>query len=132
MTNESAVLDANGAFYNAFATGDFAAMKRLWSTEAQLTCAHPGWPTLIGREPVLESWRNILDNDETSQIACSRALAFLLDGTAYVTCQEHVGSSLLVATNIFVNEAGAWRMCHHQAGAAVSTSTSMPAPATLQ
>lgn len=132
MTDESAVLKANEAFYAAFAAGDCAAMEQVWAAEVNITCTHPGWPALVGRERVIESWRNILNNDETSQIASSGAVAFILDGAAYVTCHEHVGSNLLVATNIFVNENGTWKLCHHQAGAAVSTSATMPASATLQ
>jgi hypothetical protein len=27
-----------------------------------VSCVHPGWPVLVGRQTVLESWRRILGN----------------------------------------------------------------------
>ena len=36
--------------------------------------------------------------------------------SAYVICYEKVTNGVLIATNIFVREDGAWRMIHHHAG----------------
>jgi hypothetical protein len=33
-----------------------------------------------------------------------------------VICYETMGDTVLVATNIFVREAGTWKLAHHQAG----------------
>ncbi|HJN60958.1 MAG TPA: nuclear transport factor 2 family protein [Alphaproteobacteria bacterium] len=41
MSDEQAVLDANQAFYTAFAGGDMAAMERIWAREAPVCCIHP-------------------------------------------------------------------------------------------
>ena len=38
------------------------------------------------------------------------------DGVAYVICEEHFNNLVLLATNIFVREAGEWKMTHHHAG----------------
>jgi hypothetical protein len=38
-----AVLDANSAFYRAFAARDVAAMEAVWSGERPVACIHPGW-----------------------------------------------------------------------------------------
>lgn len=116
MSDSEAVLTANQAFYRAFADGDMAAMDALWSRHGPIACSHPGWPVLIGRDRVMDSWRTILDNPGRPDIACRGAEAHLLDGAAYVTCYEDVGSGTLAATNIFVQEDGMWRMTHHQAG----------------
>ena len=59
---EAAILAANTAFYSAFNDHDLEAMAALWSSSPELTCVHPGWNVLRGREAVIESWRAILGN----------------------------------------------------------------------
>ncbi len=112
-----AVLFANEAFYAAFTTRDLEAMEKVWSERENITCIHPGWTALLGREAVMESWRAILTNPQSPQVAISGAAAMLLLGeVAYVVCYEHLTDAVLAATNIFVREDGWWRLVHHQAG----------------
>ena len=68
---------------------------------------------------VIESWRAILR--DPPPIRASEARAHVLGASAFVTCVETVDGTALVATNIFANENGAWRMVHHQAGHAART-----------
>ena len=119
MSESQDVLAANEAFYRAFTEGDFAAMDGLWAVEALVACIHPGWFTLTGRAVVIESWRAILGNPPP--VLVSEAQAHVLGASAFVTCVETVAGTALVATNIFANENGAWRMVHHQAGHATRT-----------
>jgi len=114
--SDAAVLFANEAFYRAFADRDLAAMDALWATEAQVACIHPGWPALIGRQAVMESWRRILSGGGAPQIDCRAPQAFMRGDCAFVICYEAVGGQALVATNIFMRERGQWRLVHHQAG----------------
>ena len=60
MSDIDAVLFANEAFYVSFASGDVDAMDELWSSQAPISCIHPGWESLSGREDVVESWRSII------------------------------------------------------------------------
>ena len=117
MSDEAVVLFANEAFYAAFASGDAEAMDQLWSRRETVTCIHPGWQTVTGRESVMETWTAILGGGSAPSIACKHATARALGDTAYVLCYEVVGSSVLAATNVFVREDGTWRLVHHQAGA---------------
>ena len=110
------VLTDNQTFYRAFSKGDMNAMDALWSSAAPVACSHPGWAVLTGRDTVMASWRSILDSPGRPHITCRDAAAHELGDAAYVTCYEDVGAGVLAATNIFVLEAGAWRMVHHQAG----------------
>jgi len=131
MSEEQAVLAANAAFYAALAAGDYAAMDRLWADAAPVACIHPGWPILVGREAVMDSWRRILATPPG--IACADAACHAIPGpdpgtgTAYVTCMERIGPALLAATNLFVREQGQWRIAHHQAGHVLETEAA-PAP----
>jgi len=114
MSAETDVLAANLAFYRAFAAGDCETMDGLWSPRRQVTCIHPGWQALIERSAVMQSWQAILASPPP--VRCFGARAFVDGDLAYVICYETVGDGMLVATNIFSLEQGAWLMIHHQAG----------------
>jgi len=114
--DEIEILDANTAFYAAFAGRDFSALDALWARGAPVACVHPGWNALRGREDVMASWRAILSGDAPA-VRCAAATAHVAGSAAFVVCQERIpGGQALVATNVFVREGGAWRLCHHHAG----------------
>jgi ketosteroid isomerase-like protein len=116
MTQRDAVLFANEAFYVAFGARDMAAMTDLWATRAPVTCIHPGWPPLFGRDEVLESWEGIFSGDASPEITCHGAQPHLYGEMATVLCYERIPESYLIATNVFVREGGLWKIVHHQAG----------------
>ena len=116
MDEETAVLAANQAFYDAFGRRDLAAMEALWARERPVACIHPGWPALLERGAVMQSWRQILGSSGAPAIRCAHARAFVLEGAAFVVCYELLADARLVATNIFAREGGAWRLVQHQAG----------------
>ncbi len=116
MTETSAALFANDAFYVAFAGRDLQAMDRAWAEEVPVACIHPGWNPLAGREAVMESWAAILGNEGSPPVQCRNAHVTLIGDVAVVVCHEAIDDTFLVATNIFVKEDGRWKMIHHQAG----------------
>jgi len=111
-----AVLFANDAFYLAFKSADYDTMETVWAKNAPLSCIHPGWPPLVGREQVLESWRGILANQQQQAAEPAVVSVQFLGEVAVVLCYEMVGRFALIATNVFARERGAWRMVHHQSG----------------
>lgn len=115
---EGEVLAVNASFYRAFTDGDLASMQALWATEVSVSCLHPGMPALAGRQKVLESWARILERPPSAPMICADARVQLLGETALVLCYEGAGDnpSHLAATNVFVLEAGRWRLVHHHAG----------------
>ncbi len=119
MSDERAVLASNQAFYDAFAARDTETMDALWARRAPVTCVHPGWQALRGRDAVLASWRGILQGPNPPDIDCADATAHLLGETAFVICTERLPGVELVATNVFVREDGAWRLVHHHASGVV-------------
>jgi ketosteroid isomerase-like protein len=113
---EMAVLDANDAYYVAFARRDLEAMEALWAHGVPVTCVHPGWDAIRGREAVMESWASIFGGD-SPHVRCGKASAQVSGDFAWVLCRERIPEGPpLVATNVFVRHDGAWRICHHQAG----------------
>jgi ketosteroid isomerase-like protein len=114
MTDEDAILAANAAYYRAFETADFPAMSRIWA-EDNVSCIHPGWPVLIGRPAILDSYREILRNPDQERIEPRNESVMLSGDEARVFCVEFVGGAALAATNIFRRADDGWRIVHHQA-----------------
>lgn len=108
---------ANEAFYLAFESKDYDAMAHLWSEQSEIVCLHPGWPALVGREQVMESWRSILSNPRQGQVSFYAAQCQRIGAdSASVVCYEQAGDSVMVATNVFVLEDERLRLVSHQAG----------------
>jgi hypothetical protein len=116
MSITKAILKANAGFYRAFAERDMALMEKIWASAHPVTCVHPGWQPIAGRDRVLNSWRDILLGPSPPAIACIAPEVSLLDACALVVCYESVGNGFLVATNGFVLEANDWRLVLHHAG----------------
>jgi ketosteroid isomerase-like protein len=117
VSDQVALLFTNEAFYAAFAGRDLNAMDGLWSRRSEVTCIHPGWLPLAGRDAVMQSWQAILANPASPAISCWNATAHVLGNVAYVLCHEQLQHGFLAATNVFVREDGSWKLVHHQAGA---------------
>ena len=115
------VLSTNAAFYEALTSGDFGLMQKVWSNTDDVTCIHPGWGSILGRQSVMRSWETILQSPP--QIACTEPRGFVSGDSAYVIAYENLGDSRLIATNLFRLEDDAWKMIHHQAGVARPAST---------
>ena len=113
---ERHVLKANEAFYAALINNDYQTMESLWAHASEVAVIHPGWPPLHGREAVMDSWRRILAGPAAGTMYCSNVKSYIMDQVAFVICSECFHEGELVATNIFIREAGAWKIVHHQGG----------------
>ena len=116
MTDHDAVLALNQAFYRAFSKRDTTAMQALWAEDLPVSCIHPGWAALFGREAVLTSWNDLMRSPAMPEIQQRNERVTLYTDTALVLCEEILGGAVLAAANLFVREKGAWRLAHHQAG----------------
>jgi len=115
MRDEEQVLEANAAFYRAFAQGDLEGLVALFADGDALLTAHPFRPVEAGRERVLAGWAAILEAGAPPIRPLHPRVTWLgaaRDG-AIVTCVEDMGDAPCVATNVFVRQAGEWRLCHH-------------------
>ena len=115
MAENDDVLSVNEAFYDAFGMADMQAMGVIWAHSAAVSCLHPGWNPIHGREEVLASWHRILSSPDRPQIECVDAHVRVDGIAATVICYEKLDTGYLIATNLFVQEEGFWRMTHHHA-----------------
>jgi hypothetical protein len=119
MTREAedaiSALRVNQAFYTAIAEGDLRAMDELWARDESVLCIHPGGTPLQGRVAVMASWSEIFDGG-APPIRYSDDTVSLIRGVAFVNCVEHLGDTLLAASNILIWESSAWRFIQHTAG----------------
>jgi len=118
MREIETLLFANETFYRAVADRDMDALEGLWSVAVPVSCLHPGWPPLHGRDDVMESWGRIVTGPAPPAIECQAATGHLIDATGLVTCYEQIGNEWLIATNLFVREGNGWAIYHHQSGPA--------------
>jgi hypothetical protein len=109
------LLAANRDFYRIVVDRDVPAMETLWARSVPVACIHPGWPPLVGRDRVLQSWNEILRSAQAPAIRCHEEYPLLYDGFGLVICLEVINGALLAATNVFIREDGAWRLINHQA-----------------
>jgi hypothetical protein len=98
MSDEIALLAANRAYYKAFADANVEAMNDVWGA-GEVSCVHPGWPAIIGRDAVLASYRDILRNPNQERIDVRNEKTILSGEDGRVVCIELVGGTALVATN---------------------------------
>ena len=123
MINEDQAESANASFYAAFNKRDIEAMKKVWGSDANTTCVHPGWPPLKGFEPILNSWAGIFENSGNMEIQISDVRVLASDDLAWVSCIEKlytiaesgVLASKVFSTNLFHREGDVWKMVMHHA-----------------
>jgi ketosteroid isomerase-like protein len=131
MTDQDAVLAANLEFYRAFSARDLAAMDALWARQTPVACLHPGWSAIKDRDAIMQSWAGILSNPNAPRIACFDEEVFLYGDAALVLCEEELEAGSLAASNLFVREAGEWRIAHHHAGQIVRRQAESRRPSRL-
>jgi ketosteroid isomerase-like protein len=117
LVSKDQLLAANEAFYDAFRRRDVAAMTDLWAWSHPVTCVHPSWDLLSGRDAVIASWLAILSDESSPNIRCERPRAEVIDDVGWVVCLEVIDQGVLIATNTFAREEGRWKMVHHHASA---------------
>ena len=117
--------DAEQAFYLALARGDVESLMKVWSSDEEIVCVHPGGLRLVGHLAVRESWQSILKHGglhiERSRVF---SLATMVGATHSVVEQiQAMGTSgtefaYCYATNVFHKGPSGWRMVLHHASAA--------------
>jgi ketosteroid isomerase-like protein len=120
--------EVNAEFYAAFEAGDLDRMGAVWADgpyAAGVSCVHPGWSLLRGREEVLRSWALIMANTGYIQFVLTDVETDVYGDQAVITCNENIltadegtesgflAGGSIVSTNVFVRSNGEWRLLLH-------------------
>jgi ketosteroid isomerase-like protein len=126
-----AVTEANAELYASVEAGDLDRLAQVWVEspyEASVTCVHPGWPPLRGRDEVLRSWAVIMANTAYIQFFLTDMEIEISGDVAVLTCAENILTSVgeddedassrlaggrVVATNVFRRTPLGWRLWLH-------------------
>jgi len=130
--------EAEQAFYEAFQRADLDAMMAVWAEDEEVYCVHPGGPRLTGIESIRESFRQMFASGPSMRFEL-RSVQTMQGGLIAVSSlYEHISvlgerrqTSVVVATNVYINVGGGWRMVGHHgspAGQAEPRAASNAAP----
>jgi ketosteroid isomerase-like protein len=119
----TAVRDANQAFYAAFEKLDLEGMSDVWADEETVSCVHPGWEPLSGRDAVMRSWDGIFRSTDEIRFTLRDVRLFVMNGTGWVVLVEEIESrhrerkvkASAQATNVFILKGELWQLVHHHA-----------------
>ncbi|MEW2356371.1 nuclear transport factor 2 family protein [Spirillospora sp. NPDC029432] len=122
------VEEVNAEFYAAFEEGDYDRMSAVWADgpyASGVSCVHPGWAMLRGRDEVLRSWALIMANTGYIQFVLTDVQTSVYGDQAVITCNENIltaeegtdsgflAGGSIVSTNVFVRYDGEWRLLLH-------------------
>jgi len=116
--------EAEQAFYEAFQRADLDALMAVWAEDEDVFCVHPGAPRLTGLDKIRESFRQIFQSGVNMRFQL-RGVQQLRGGLLavhsvyeYITVVgEHRPANAVVATNVYANVGGGWRMVAHHGSA---------------
>ena len=121
IAEKTHILSVNDAFYKSFRSGNFEAMSELWHESNDVSVIHPNWPAIDGFEVVMDSWFRIMVESVPPKVFPENPVVLQTGNTAIVYCEENLGGSFTIASNIFRKIDGHWRMVQHVA-------SSLPVP----
>ncbi|MGD9600391.1 MAG: nuclear transport factor 2 family protein [Gammaproteobacteria bacterium] len=115
-------LAAEAAFYRAFELGDPEAMMSVWAELPEIRCIHPLGPLLTGPAAIRASWMELFRAQLPRRFEIERVNVVRAGGLAVHTVYETITLPLqrqrfspLLATNVYRESRGEWRMVLHHA-----------------
>jgi uncharacterized protein (TIGR02246 family) len=115
---------AEDAFYDAMQRGDVGSMLAVWADDDDAVCVHPNGPRLVGLEAIRTAWARILAGGgvdvRVAERRVHRAAAISVHSLIErVLVEGSRGRETVecVVTNVYVRDAGGWRMLVHHASA---------------
>jgi len=122
--------EAEQAFYEAFQRADLDAMMAVWAEDDEVYCVHPGGPRLTGLEHIRESFRQMFASGATMRFQVKGVQQMRGGLLAVHSVYEHIvligerrPANAVVATNVYTNVGGGWRMVAHHASPVASPET---------
>lgn len=131
----ASALEAEAAFYDAFAKGDLEAMMAVWADDDEVYCIHPGGPRIAGVENVRESWRRTFGSGQSLSfhLRARHEVHGMMMAIHSVYEQITVSGegpvrNPMLATNIYSRTDRGWRMVAHHASPAPAAPAATSSP----
>lgn len=126
--------EAEQAFYEAFQRADLDALMAVWAEDDEVFCVHPGGARLTGLAAIRESFRQIFRAGASMHFQLRGAqqirggLLAVHSVYEYITLLgERRQASPVIATNVYANAGGGWRMIGHHGSPVANAETEPPA-----
>jgi ketosteroid isomerase-like protein len=121
MSDRTAVIEANRAFYQAFESLDLDNMERIWLRDAKIVCIHPGWRRLSGWGPIMNSWERIFESAFEMKFEVNEVDVIVSGDLAVVVTEENltqrgydgVVRAQVLASNVFERVGQRWWIVLH-------------------
>ncbi len=114
--------DVEAAFYEALGSANLEALMALWSEDDDICCIHPGGQRLDGNAAIRDSFAQLLANGGLQINAevqhrwhsVTSAVHSVVE-RLQVEVDGKTQWGFVLATNVFVQTAGGWRLVLHHA-----------------
>jgi uncharacterized protein (TIGR02246 family) len=121
------------AFYEAFQRADLDALMAVWAEDDDVFCVHPGGARLAGLAPIRESFRQMFRAGANMRFQL-RGVQQIRGGLLavhsvyeYITVVgERRQADPIIATNVYANAGGGWRMIGHHASPVANAQAEPP------
>lgn len=115
-------MKSESAFYRAFESGDLEAMMSVWADRGDIKCIHPLGTIITGPQAIRNSWLEIFRAQLPRKFEIERVNLVQSADFSIHTVFETITLPLqrqrfppLLATNVYRNINGDWRMILHHA-----------------
>lgn len=124
--------EAEQAFYLAFVRRDTELMAKVWANTQSVYCLHPGSQPLVGKDAIMQSWQEIFNGPQTSQLKiehhnlASDPKLSVHRITEHLTIQgegENIRQATIHAMNIFQCINDNWYIISHHTAPAPQIAT---------
>jgi ketosteroid isomerase-like protein len=125
--------DAEQAFYEAFRAGDLDAMRAVWAGHDSIHCIHPRGELLLGRDAVMDSWRQILAGGPVRVVAEPVSSSVGANLAVHLVTEQLLDEAgrvagVVLATNVYELTGEGWRMLSHHAAPSRAPGTAARRP----
>jgi len=111
------------AFYKAVSNIDLDLMTRIWIDDDTALCIHPGSGLLRGKAAVMQGWMEIFSGSAPPLIEFRFIHGFAAGNLTVRLVEEQIrsrdkpaqSSNRVLATNVYLYQAGSWRLAEHHA-----------------
>jgi uncharacterized protein (TIGR02246 family) len=109
-------------FYEALQRGDIERLMAVWSDDEEISCVHPGGPRVVGAQAIRTSFESMFANgtidarpEKVRRLLTHACAVHSVLEVVHLMTNEGPQSAWVIATNVYVQSVGGWRLVAHHA-----------------